>query len=75
MRIFEVSDVALIDESKERKARNERKVAGLWCNKSAGFEVVHGLLDRVMQILGVAFIESKESVAKSGYYIQETSSA
>jgi phenylalanyl-tRNA synthetase beta chain len=75
VRIFEVSDVAVQDASEERKARNERKVAGLWCNKTAGFEVVHGLLDRIMQILGVAFIERKESAAATGYYIQETTSA
>lgn len=74
VRIFEVSDVAVQDASQERKARNERKVAGLWCNKTAGFEVVHGLLDRIMQILGVAFIERKESTAATGYYIQETTS-
>lgn len=75
VRIFEVSDVAVQDPTAERKARNLRRVAGLWSNKTAGFEVVHGLLDRVMQILGVAFIERKESAAKTGYYIQETQSA
>jgi phenylalanyl-tRNA synthetase beta chain len=44
--IFEVSDVALRDETRERKARNERRWAGVWINKTAGFEIVHGLLDR-----------------------------
>lgn len=44
--VFEVSDVALKDESRERKARNERRWAGVWINKTAGFEIVHGLLDR-----------------------------
>jgi phenylalanyl-tRNA synthetase beta chain len=44
--IFEVSDVVLQDESLERKARNERRWAGIWINKTAGFEIVHGLLDR-----------------------------
>jgi phenylalanyl-tRNA synthetase beta chain len=44
--VFEVSDVALQDESLERKARNERRWAGVWINKTAGFEIVHGLLDR-----------------------------
>ncbi|CDZ98765.1 phenylalanyl-trna synthetase subunit beta [Phaffia rhodozyma] len=73
VQIFEVSDVAIQDASEERKSRNIRKVAGLWSNKSAGFEIVHGLLDRLMQILGVAFIGSERSEAKSGYYIKETS--
>jgi phenylalanyl-tRNA synthetase beta chain len=75
IRIFEASDVAVQDASQERKSRNIRKVAGVWCNKTAGFEVVHGLLDRIMQILGVPFIEREESEAKTGYYIKETSSA
>ena len=44
--VFEVSDVALQDETLERKARNERRWAGVWINKTAGFEIVHGLLDR-----------------------------
>lgn len=44
--VFEVSDVAMKDETKERRARNERHWAGVWINKSAGFEIVHGLLDR-----------------------------
>jgi len=44
--VFEVSDIALKDETKERKARNERHWAGVWINKTAGFEIVHGLLDR-----------------------------
>lgn len=44
--VFEVSDVALQDHTIERKARNERRWAGVWINKTAGFEIVHGLLDR-----------------------------
>lgn len=46
--VFEVSDVAMKDESRERKARNERHWAGVWINKTAGFEIVHGLLDRYL---------------------------
>jgi len=44
--VFEVSDVAFKDDSLERKARNERRWGGVWINKTAGFEIVHGLLDR-----------------------------
>ena len=35
------------------------------------FEVVHGLLDRIMQILGVPFIGTSSSDAAYGYYIAE----
>jgi phenylalanyl-tRNA synthetase beta chain len=44
--VFEVSDVAMKDYTLERQARNERRWAGVWINKTAGFEIVHGLLDR-----------------------------
>ena len=44
--VFEVSDVALQDDTRERQARNERRWGGVWINKTAGFEIVHGLLDR-----------------------------
>lgn len=71
--IFEVSDIAIVDMAQERRSRNIRKVSGVWSNKTAGFEVVHGLLDRIMQILGIPFIETKASTALTGYYIQATS--
>jgi phenylalanyl-tRNA synthetase beta chain len=50
--VFEVSDVAMQDETRERKARNERRWAGVWINKTAGFEIVHGLLDRFVPLFG-----------------------
>jgi phenylalanyl-tRNA synthetase beta chain len=40
-------------------------------DKKAGFEVTHGLLDRVMQILGVPFLGSAKNEAEYGYYIAE----
>lgn len=74
MKIFEVSDVGLKDESAERKSRNERRFAACWYGKSSGFEVVHGLLDRIMLMLKSAFI-SKEDGLKNpelkGYWIEE----
>ena len=48
MKIFEVSDVAFKAPELERKSRNERHFAAAWYGKTSGFEVVHGLLDRVM---------------------------
>ncbi|RVD80584.1 uncharacterized protein DFL_008479 [Arthrobotrys flagrans] len=68
IRVFEVSDVAFKDESYERKSRNERHFAAAWCGKTSGFEVVHGLLDRVMAMLRATFIE-KDSGA-DGYWIE-----
>lgn len=53
LKLFEISDVVLADADSEVGARNERHLVAVNCNKSAGFEIVHGLLDRVMQLLEV----------------------
>lgn len=76
MKIFEVSDVAFKDLELERKSRNERHFAAAWYSKTSGFEVVHGLLDRVMSMLKSAFITGEEGldnpdVGGSQYYIKE----
>lgn len=73
IRIFEASDVVFKDTSLERQARNVRHAAAVWCNKTAGFEVVHGMLDRVMLMLEVPRISSADSSADTGYYLKETS--
>ncbi|KAL1297141.1 hypothetical protein AAFC00_004717 [Neodothiora populina] len=74
MKIFEVSDVGLKDETAERKSRNERRFAACWYGKTSGFEIVHGLLDRVMLMLKSAFITKEDGLANSelnGYWIEE----
>lgn len=62
VKIFEVSDVVLNDKEAEVGARNERRLAVAFYNKLSGFEIVHGLLDRIMQILDVKW--------KTGYNIK-----
>ncbi|CAE6428386.1 unnamed protein product [Rhizoctonia solani] len=57
IQIFETSDIALKDDTHERRARNVRRAGAVWCNKSAGFEVVHGLLGRIMSVLEVPRLE------------------
>jgi phenylalanyl-tRNA synthetase beta chain len=72
IKIFEVSDVGLKDESLERRARNERHFAAAWCGKTSGFEVVHGLLDRVMLMLRTPFLtEGASGDSSDGYWIEE----
>ncbi|MCJ1469648.1 phenylalanine--tRNA ligase subunit beta, partial [Pseudocyphellaria aurata] len=76
IKIFEVSDVAFKDLTLERKSRNERHFAAAWYGKSSGFEVVHGLMDRVMLMLKSAFMTSEEGLegrggADSAYWIDE----
>jgi len=80
MKIFEVSDVAFKAPELERKSRNERHFAAAWYGKTSGFEVVHGLLDRLMLMLKSAFITSEEGLhsedmAGSKYWIEELDDA
>lgn len=54
LKLFEVSDVVLKDAGNDVGCRNERHACAVYMNKTPGFEVVHGLLDRLMQLLEVA---------------------
>lgn len=69
LKLFEITDVVVADDDTEVGARNERRLCAVNCNKTAGFEVVHGLLDRVMQLLDVPW---KSGNQKHGYYLQAT---
>ena len=76
IKIFEVSDVAFKDMSLERKSHNERHFAAAWYGKTSGFEVVHGLMDRIMLMLKSAFITNEAEVEMKGshklaYWIDE----
>ncbi|TAQ87850.1 hypothetical protein B7494_g3818 [Chlorociboria aeruginascens] len=85
IKVFEVSDIVLKDMSLERKSRNERRFAAAWYGKTSGFEVIHGLLDRVLLMMKTAFLaheeglesknldyEVKENPSKpDGYWIEE----
>lgn len=53
LKLFEISDVVLKDDTRDVGARNSRRLCAVHYNKSPGFEVIHGLLDRVMQLLEV----------------------
>jgi hypothetical protein len=53
VRLFEVSDVVLLDAARDVGARNERRLVAVQANRESGFEVIHGLLNRIMEVLGV----------------------
>ncbi|KAJ8954974.1 hypothetical protein NQ318_000405 [Aromia moschata] len=67
IKIFEVADVVLKDPETEVGARNERRICAVNCNKTAGFEIVHGLLDKIMLLLEVPWSPKKTSI---GYYLK-----
>lgn len=71
LKLFEVSDVAVKDDTMERKARNIRRVASVFVGRRAGFEIVHGLLDRLMLLLGIKRLANAEKdEGQTGYYIK-----
>ena len=58
--IYSISDVG---------ARNERRFCAVNCSKTPGFEVIHGLLDRVMVILDKKPTQDKKVNPNEGYHI------
>ena len=48
LKLFEVSDIVLKSEEEDTGSKNFRNVCVLFCGKTSGFEVVHGVLDRLM---------------------------
>lgn len=70
IKVFETSDVAFKDESLERKAKNERHFAAAFCGKTSGFEVIHGLLDRLMAMLSTKVLDAGAAEKIDGYWIE-----
>lgn len=68
MKLFEISDVVLADKTAEVECRNERRFCAVNSNKTAGFEVVHGLLDRMMLLLEVPWKNGTDDC----YYLEAT---
>ncbi len=67
IKLFEISDVVMTDATTDTGAKNERRLCALnYTNASGAFEVVHGLLDRIMQVLDVPVTEQGND---AGYYL------
>ena len=47
--------MVVLSAERETGAKNERHLVAVSCAKESGFEVVHGLLNRVMEVLGVPY--------------------
>lgn len=71
LKLFEVADVVLRDEQSDSGARNERRLCVLYYNRSSGFELVHGVLDRVMQVLEIPYAAGAGK--SKGYHIRGNS--
>jgi phenylalanyl-tRNA synthetase beta chain len=83
-KLFEISDVVLPDDEHVVTdtivgAKNRRKLCAVYAGPTSGFEIIHGLVDRVMTLTEVApeqeyiensakGLEEKYRVAREGWY-------
>jgi phenylalanyl-tRNA synthetase beta chain len=65
LKLFEVSDVMLLDPEADVGAKNQRRLAALYTGPTAGFEIIHGLVDRIMMLLEVPVRPYKWAVEAS----------
>jgi len=83
-KLFEISDVVLTDYTHVVTdtivgARNSRRLCGVYAGPTSGFEIIHGLVDRVMVLAEVApeaayientskGLEDKYRVSRDGWF-------
>ncbi|CEF64541.1 Probable phenylalanine--tRNA ligase beta subunit [Strongyloides ratti] len=53
IKLFEIQDVVVRDEDAETGAKNIRKIAGIYCNTTAGFEIARGVVDQLLISLNI----------------------
>ncbi|PIA27819.1 hypothetical protein AQUCO_07500028v1 [Aquilegia coerulea] len=66
IKIFEVGDVVLLNEMNDVGARNRHHLAALFCDDHSGFEVIHGLVQRIMEVMDIP------CDSDSGYCIKDS---
>lgn len=67
MKVFECGDIVVKDVTQERMTHNERHFAAVFAGKTSGFEIVHGLLDRLMAMMRF----KHERGGERGYWLEE----
>ncbi|EPS68377.1 hypothetical protein M569_06395, partial [Genlisea aurea] len=69
IKLFEAGDVVVLDKKKDVGASNRRRLAALYCGATSGFELIHGVVDRIMEVTGYRFVSPGDD---SGYFIQRS---
>lgn len=69
LKLFEVSDVVVLDDKTDVGAKNVRRICAAYTGPTDGFEVIHGLVDRIMQLMGIAFELEMPAGTKEYYTI------
>jgi phenylalanyl-tRNA synthetase beta chain len=67
-RIFEISDVVVIDKENEVGAANRRKLCFSYTNNVSSMEIVQGMVDLLMKKIGLVFQEKND--VKKRYVIK-----
>merc|ERR1711907_68882 len=65
IRIFESGDIAQLDPDTDVGAKNERRLAALYCGSNSGIEEIHGLVDRICMQNNCRFIAGSSAEAKA----------
>ncbi|KAH3666934.1 hypothetical protein OGAPHI_003384 [Ogataea philodendri] len=74
IRVFECGDIVLKDDS-ERGASNQRNWCGAYAGKGSGFELIQGLLGKIMQTFRTPWLSAADSkTGQKGYWIEQDDS-
>ncbi|RCK62662.1 Phenylalanine--tRNA ligase beta subunit [Candida viswanathii] len=71
IKVFECGDIVLKDDKLERGAFNQRNWAAIYAGKTSGFEMVQGLLGKIMQTMRTPWLEKPSEDKRRGYWIEE----
>lgn len=68
LKVFEISDIVLLEKSSETGAQNYRRLAACLYNKTPGYQNMQGLLDYIMKMLGVPHVLDAREKDGDNYY-------
>lgn len=68
LKLFEVQEVVNKVEGQGAGAANTRHLAAVYYNATPGFEIIHGVVDRLMTILEVSYTSDKQKEGRYYYY-------
>lgn len=71
IKVFECGDIVLKDPTLERGAFNQRHWSAIYAGKTSGFELVQGLLGKIMQTVRTPWIENPKENKARGYWIEQ----
>lgn len=71
IKVFEAGDIVLKDDSVERRARNQRNWCAAYAGKTSRFELIQGLLDKIMQTFRTKWLEDPASGEK-GFWLEQS---